>query len=75
MTSLVILEYWVNSLLTATRTRSSQVQLGNGGMYQCYSLKNAILKTCFCPMGDLPRTPQKDSQGLGCQKSVTMISD
>lgn len=75
VTNLVIFEYWVNSLLTATRTRSSQVQLGDGGMHQCYSLKTAVLKTCFCPIGDLPRTLQKDSQGLGCQKNVTMISD
>jgi len=74
VTNLVILE-WVNSLLTATRTRSSQVKLGNGGMHQCHSLKTAILNTCFCPMGDLLRALQKDSQGLGCQKNLIMISD
>lgn len=68
VTNLVILEYWVNSLLTATRSRSSQVQLGNGGMHQCYSLKTAVLKTWFYSMEDFPRTLQKDSQGSDCQE-------
>lgn len=37
--------------------------------------KNRCIKDLLCPMGDLPRTLQKDSQRLGCQKNVTMFSD
>lgn len=73
VTNLVISEYWVNSFLTATRSRSSQVQLGNEGMQQCYSLKTAVLKTCFYSMEDLPRTLQKDSQGSGCQEKSQFL--
>lgn len=73
VTNLVISEYWVNSFLTATRSRSSQVQLGNEGMQQCYSLKTDVLKTCFYSMEDLPRTLQKDSQGSGCQEKSQFL--
>lgn len=72
-TTLVILEYWANSLLIATRSRSSQVQLGNEGMTQCYSLKAAVLKTWFYPVKDFPRTLQKDSQGPGCQEKSQLL--
>lgn len=64
---IVILGYWVNSLLITTRTRSSQVPLGNGGMHQWYCLKAAILKTCFCPM-ETYLEHYKNSQWLPCQK-------
>lgn len=62
MTNLVILEYWGNSLVTATRSRSSQMQLGNEGIHQCCSLKTDALKTWFYPMYDCPRKLQKGSR-------------
>lgn len=71
VTSLVILKHWVNSFLTATSSRSSQVQVGNEGMHQCYSLKTAVLKTWFYPMEGLPRTAER----VRLPRKVPIIGD